>query len=411
MANYLCQPMRTTTILFSAVICLLFSCTPKKPVIILPVREEPVSFDPGFPAISDSYATSIEDSVRAFYHDFIVPGGFSGGILVAKNGRVLFEHYPGMADHKNGLKMAADVPLHVASISKTVTAVAVMRLVDEGKIELDAPVNKYLKRFPYDGITVRTLLNHRSGLPYYGYFDHAVWPHNMTMSNKDLLTILNSGQMKLNFPPDTKFAYCNTNYAVLALIVEKVMHKKFPHAMRELIFDPLEMEHSFIYEKSHERDKIARSYNSRGIEQGENYIDMIYGDKNLYTTPRDLLKFDCATYSDTFLSKKSKREMFKGYSYEKEGRANYGLGFRMREEAPKKTSYFHTGWWHGNTGCYTTLRQDTVCMIILSNHYTRRIFALNALSLVFGDYPYSRLVKRVAVKPRKARKTTAGRKR
>jgi CubicO group peptidase (beta-lactamase class C family) len=389
--------MRNTIFLYIAIIFSLCSCSEKK-APLLNLAEKPVSYDPGFTEISDVAAKGLEDSVRQFYYDYLKTESFSGGILVAKNGRILFEHYPGIADHEEDLKMGANIPVHVASISKTVTAVAVLRLVDQGKISLDAPVSLYIKKFPYKEITIRTLLNHRSGLPYYGYFDHAVWPHNKTMTNKDLLMILNSGQMKLNFPPDSHFAYCNTNYAVLALIVEKITHKKFPNAMRELIFDPLKMEHSFIYEKSKKREKFAKSYNSRGVQQEENYIDLIYGDKNLYTTPRDLLKFDCATYSDTFLSKASKSEMFRGYSYEKEGRANYGLGIRLREEPGRKTCFFHTGWWHGNTGCYTTLREDTVCMVVLSNHYTRRIFAINALSVSFGDYPYARLMKAPAKK-------------
>jgi hypothetical protein len=105
-----------------------------------------------------------------------------------------------------------------------------------------------------------------------------------------------------------------------------------------------------------------------------------------------LYKLDKATYSNNFLSKKARKEIFKGYSYENPGKSNYGLGFRLREEKGKKTIFFHTVWWHGNTGCYATLRKDTVCMIVLSNQYTKKVFSINSLSLIFGDYCVSPLI-------------------
>lgn len=395
--------MRSIVLLAAAFLFLTQSACERKAPRSTYAREA-VYYDPHFQPLSDTLENALRDSARTFYYDHIQNGHFNGAILVAKNGKVVFEHYPGVADHENKTPMAADVPVHVASISKTITAVTVLRLVDQGKIALDSSVSHYIRRFPYRDITVRTLLNHRSGLPYYGYLDHGIWPHNKTLTNKDLLSILNSGQLKLNFPPNTHFAYCNTNYALLALIVEKVTRRKFPNAVSELIFEPLHMEHSFIYTPKRKNDKRAKSYNSRGILQEENYLDQIYGDKNLYTTARDLLKFDSGTYSDDFLSKDAKKEMFKGYSYEKAGKANYGLGIRMREEAGKKTLFFHTGWWHGNTACYATLREDSACMIVISNHYNRRIFGINFLSLAFGNYPYNRPEKSPAVSQPQRRK-------
>ncbi len=76
------------------------------------------------------------------------------------------------------------------------------------------------------------------------------------------------------------------------------------------------------------------------------FLDQVYGDKNIYSTPRDLLKFDIATYSDEFLSPEMKKEMFKGYSYETKGQRNYGLGIRMMEFETGQKYFFHNGWWH-----------------------------------------------------------------
>ena len=110
--------------------------------------------------------------------------------------------------------------------------------------------------------------------------------------------------------------------------------------MEELVFEPLNMKHSFIYEPTHDKEPMALSYNSKGVLQEVTELDLVYGDKNVYTTARDLLRFDKGTYSNAFLSKRMKAEMFKGYSYERPGKANYGLGIRIREEKGKTALLF-----------------------------------------------------------------------
>lgn len=379
------------TLLYGFLLVMLAGCGDKQASAPVRPESERVSYDVTFGALPDTYARDYADTIRSFFYDRIQAEQFSGMFLVAKNGRIIFEHYQGMANIQRKDTMSAHMPIHVASISKTVTAVAVLRLVDQGKIGLDKDVRTYLPTLPYEGITIRMLLNHRTGIQYYGYFPDTIWPRSKMMRNKDVLQLLHDYQLPLYYPSGTQFSYCNTNYALLALVIEKVTGKSFPKAMNALIFEPLEMDDSFIFEPSRAKQAMALSYNSKGVLQETTHLDYVYGDKNLYTTARDLLKFDRATYSDAFLSKAMKEQMFKGYSYEKEGKANYGLGIRMREEPGKQPFFFHTGWWHGNTGCYATMRADTVCMIILSNRYTRRIFRINRLSLAFGNYPFAPL--------------------
>ncbi|MDV7398744.1 serine hydrolase domain-containing protein, partial [Arthrospira platensis SPKY1] len=115
------------------------------------------------------------------------------------------------------------------------------------------------------------------------------------------------------------------------MIVEKSTDLPFPQAMDQLVFAPLEMDNSFIIEFEKQKLEVSQSYKSDGKNYGWDQFDAIYGDKNVYTTPRDLVKFDIATYSDEFLPKHLKEEMLKGYSYEKNGINNYGLGIRMKE--------------------------------------------------------------------------------
>ena len=105
--------------------------------------------------------------VDKFYKDFWVDGKVSGGLLVVKNGQVVFEEYQGMADERHQRPITANTPVHIASISKVFTSMAILKLVEKGKLKLDQKVNTILEGFPYDDVTVRMLLNHRSGLPNY----------------------------------------------------------------------------------------------------------------------------------------------------------------------------------------------------------------------------------------------------
>jgi CubicO group peptidase (beta-lactamase class C family) len=160
--------------------------------------------------------------------------------------------------------------------------------------------------------------------------------------------------------------------------VEQVTRQKFPNAMKNLVFDPLEMNHTFILHKKSFFERISQSYSAGKVRQVFMNLDLIYGDKNMYTTAKDLFKMSLGTYSPKFLSTKMRKEMFQGYSWEKDGLKNYGLGIRMIEE-PNSKLFYHTGWWHGNLGMLAMARKDTLCVISISNIYNRKAQKLKPL--------------------------------
>ena len=343
---------------------------------------------PNFPAPDMRKLKDEQRYAYRFYKRVLGEERFNGQFLVAKNGKVIYYKAQGYSNYREKKKLGQHTPLHVASVSKVATALCVLRLVDQKRIKLDADIRRYLPEIPYSGITVRMLLNHRSGIPYYGYFTYDTWDLGKKLHNRDVLQLIKEHKFPLNFRSDAKFAYCNTNFALLALIVEKVTKKEFPKAMREWIFEPLHMDDTFILSSEMDAMSLSLSYNSRMVDQGFDYLDAVYGDKNMYTTAHDLLKMDMATYSDAFLSDSLRKQMFKGYSYEHEGVNNYGLGLRMKEMKGRKPFFFHTGWWHGNTACYTTLRSDTICIVTLSNVYTQSVYNVGMLAVKYGNYPY-----------------------
>lgn len=310
--------------------------------------------------------------------------------LVAQNGQIIFEKYQGTAHRRKDIKMAADTPLHIASVSKVLTATAVLELIDAGKIELDQKVNTILTGFPYEDVTVKTLLNHRSGLQNYAYyFDQpGKWDRKKAITNQEILDRYIADKVPLAFKTDKRFTYCNTNYAMLALIIEKVTGLSYPEAMKKMIFEPLGMNDTFVYEHEKMKGEVIPSYFANGVEIATDWLDAVYGDKNIYSTPRDLLKFDTARYSPDFLTPELMKKVYVGYSFENKGEKNYGLGIRMIDWVTGQHFYFHNGWWHGNTSSYVNLKKEKVMIIALSNRYSKKTYKVKLLAKLFGDYPF-----------------------
>ncbi|BCY29377.1 serine hydrolase domain-containing protein [Flavobacterium okayamense] len=354
------------------------------------VNKETVSFPVDFPELKESEIKQFKEEIHSFYTSKINLDDFSGSFLVAKNGQILFENYIGFSNYKEKSTITENTPLHLASISKVLTASVILRMVDENKISLEDSFQKYFPKFPFEKITIRILLNHRSGLPNYAYFtdNDSIWDKSKTLKNSDVLDLLCSKEIPLDFTPNTKFSYSNTNYALLASLIEKVSKMSFPIAMQKLLFEPLQMNNTFVFELEKQKDSISQSYKSTWEKIPYDHLDAVYGDKNIYSTPKDLLKFDIATYSENFYSNKLRSEIFKGYSYERPGVKNYGLGIRLNEWDHTPTLFYHNGWWHGNTNSYTTLKNEKVCIIALSNKYTRKVYQAKKLSSIFGNYPF-----------------------
>ena len=339
--------------------------------------------------LSARFITENNHKIGLFYKKYWDKNKVSGSFLVAKNGQIIFERYSGYSNYEDKTEIDAETPIHIASVSKRITAEAIMILVHQGKIKLDQKVNTILKTFPYPEITVRTLLNHRSGLTNYAYYldDRKIWDHSKQVTNKDILDVFIKHNAPLDYKTDKRFAYNNTNYAILALIIEKVVGLSYPEAMKQMIFEPLQMKNTFVIDYSKDYKKYSQSYKGNYRKHELNHLETVYGDKNIYSTPRDLLKFHQAVSSKKYLTPELVEEIYKGYSYENAGTRNYGLGIRMMEWNEGKTLYYHNGWWHGNTSSYVDLRDENTVIIALSNKYTTMTYKTLILSTLFGDYP------------------------
>ena len=326
--------------------------------------------------------------VKIFFEDYWDYNQVSGGLLVGKNGRIIYENYRGYANFETQDTLTAETPIHIASISKVLTALAIMKLVEADKIKLDQLIANIFPAFPYREITIRDLLNHRSGLPNYAYFEHdsAYWDTNKMQTNEAVLEALIQKIAQPYNLPNSSFAYNNTNYVLLALIIEKITELSYADAMQYIVFDPLRMDKTFVF-NIQDSAKVSQSYTYKNKRWEFNYLDQIYGDKNIYSTPQDLFKMDKAMYAKDFLKQEFKDLMKKGYSYEKQGVKNYGLGIRMMEWETGQKLLYHNGWWHGNYSSYVRGEADTLTIIALGNRQVRSVYSAFSLAGVLGDYP------------------------
>ena len=391
---------RTNILQFLLLLLVLSSCIKEKKIELKELKDAELPKDAlpkmrpvinETPKLTLEYINSTKNSIDAFYRKNWPNNSMNGSFLVAKNGQIIYEKYEGYANFRDKTYITSETPIHIASVSKVITAAAILKLVNAQRIGLDDKVTVYLKEFPYPDVTIRMLLSHRSGMRSYAYFtdrDKNVWDRHNTLTNQDILTIMGTKNIGLEQKTGTRFAYCNTNYAMLALIIEKVTKLPFGKAMSEMIFKPLGMTNTFVLDFDKDKKKVAPSYKGNRVEIGIDYLDKIYGDKNIYSTPRDLLKFDRARNSPSFLEPALLKQVNVGYSNEHPGRKNYGLGIRMLNWENGKSFYFHNGWWHGFTSSYITLQDENVTIIAISNKFTKSTYSVRKLAPLFGDYPF-----------------------
>ncbi|MFM6925752.1 MAG: serine hydrolase domain-containing protein [Ferruginibacter sp.] len=338
--------------------------------------------------ISASEAERIKQACQAWYDTVLMQKGFNGGMIVAKDGNIVFEKYTGTGHLPGNDAITDSTPMHIASVSKTFTAMAVLKLRQDGKLNIDDEFSKYFPAFSYPGLTIRCLLSHRSGLPNYNYFMETLgWDKSRYVSNEDVLNYLvtRKGELPDINPPCAHFTYCNTNYALLALLIEKVSGLKYADYLNRNFFRPLQMKHTYVFSLA-DTLKAIPSYNWRGTMETFNFLDQVYGDKNIYTTPQDLLTWDRALTSGLIFTPETLEQAYAPYSNEKPGQHNYGLGWRMNIFPEGNKIIYHNGWWHGSNAAFIRLLKEKATIILIGNRFNRAVYHAKVLTSLFGDY-------------------------
>jgi len=303
--------------------------------------------------------------------------GFNGTVLYAEKGRVIFKNaygYQNVRYKKEALKTSDAFQL--ASVSKMFTAMAAMILKNDGKLDYDADIRTYLPNFPYEDVTARWLMVHRAGLPRYMSLALKEWGNKKEpLDNDEVLELFETYHPDIYFKPNTGFHYCNTNYAILASVIEAISGQHFDAFVQERIFDPLQMDDSFVYNMRD--DSVVPLYIKKGVpgyyhrgwrwrEMTNDYLNGVMGDKNIYTSVEDLYKFDKALDNFTLLPDSVLSEAFEPGSpkYWKR-KNNYGFGWRIKKGMD--STVYHFGWWKGFRTFYMRDMKHQKTLIVLTN--------------------------------------------
>jgi len=303
--------------------------------------------------------------------------GFNGTVLYAEKGRIIFKKAYGYRDvrHKRDSLKTTDA-FQLASVSKMFTATAIMLLHKQGKLDYDEDIRTVLPNFPYEGVTCRWLLNQRSGLPRYMSLALDKWPNKkIPFDNDDMLQLFVKYHPDKYFKPNAGFHYCNTNYAILANIVEAVSGLPLDKFLNKNLFEPLGMNDSFVYNMR--GDSSVSLYIDEGVpgfyqrgwrwRQMENdYLNGVMGDKNVYSSVEDIFKFDRSLDNFTLLPDSILKEAFTPGSKKYWRRKNnYGFGWRIKDGMD--STVYHFGWWKGFRTFYIRDMKHQKTLIVLTN--------------------------------------------
>jgi CubicO group peptidase (beta-lactamase class C family) len=210
------------------------------------------------------------------------------------------------------------------------------------------------------------------------------WNKKQYCSNEDVMDYLIKYKPLGTGRPDTHFSYCNTNYSILGLIIEKASGQSYSDFLNQYFFKPLHMEDTYVFSMQ-DSARSMPSYDYRGRQEAFTFLDTGFGDKNIFSTPEDLLKWDQALYAGQLFTKETLEAAFTPYSNEKPGIRNYGLGWRMNVYPDGRKLIYHNGWWHGNNTVFIRMIQDSVTIIVLGNKYNGAIYQSKKLEEIFNQ--------------------------
>ena len=373
-----------STILFFLTVILFTSCA-EEHISATNEEKEVLNFSE---KVQENIDTNLSDKRNRFIENYFQQRHkiklFNGNILFAEKGQIIAHKSYGMAHFRNKEELTEEHSFQLASVSKTITAIATLQLVEEGILNLNDSIQQFFPNFPYKGMDIHQLLSHRTGMSQYTHFcdrPDSIWPDKTkTISNNDVIEIMEQIVPLQNYPPNKRYYYCNTNYLILASIIEKVTDQKFGDYVKANIFIPSGMTNSCIYDRTNKDELIkpAQGYENR-IPWEDVYLNGCVGDKNVYSTTGDLLKFDRALNLNLLINDSLKQMAFSPKNKTFKSNQNYGYGFRLKDHKEYGKIVYHTGWWKGFRSYYIKVIEKDQTIIVLNNVKRGRFFNINEL--------------------------------
>ena len=304
---------------------------------------------------------------------------FMGSVAVAKNGELIYSRALGYADLASGQRANTESKYGIGSISKTFTAVLIMKAVEANKLDLDATIESFFPSIANaNKISIRQLLGHRSGVHSFTNEKSYLNWNTQAKTESEMIDIIAKGGS--DFEPGTKTEYSNSNYVLLSFILEKVYGKPYSDVLQENICQPLGLTNTYLGEKINPAENECRSYKPENGWQLQTQTDssIPLGAGGLVSNPSDLLKFADALFNGKLLSAESLLLM-------ETIRDGYGLGL-FQIPFYDQTGFGHTGGIDGFTSVFSYFPGSHVGYALTSNGtaVNNNDISIAVLSAVFG---------------------------
>lgn len=324
-------------------------------------------------------AESSDAALKDYFHK-AAGLGFSGAVLVTKDGKILVRNGYGWADVKRRLPNTAETVFDIGSNTKVFTAVAVMQLEEKGKLSTSDSITKYFSNVPEDkkGVTIHHLLTHTSGFEHEEFYDESPPKIREILKDREKY-IQRVMSFPLAFKPGEKWLYSNTGFSLLAAIVEKISGQSYEIYLRENIFKPAGMLNTGYVIPNWKNKRVARGYNDGDTDYGFPWDTQWSGkiipwdllaNGGLLSTVDDMSKFIVAVQGEKLLSPKTKDKMLTVYVPER-GQA---YGWVVPKVEPGKPVYVTHGGdaapqgWNADFRWY---RDNNLTAIVLTNRRIR----------------------------------------
>lgn len=305
------------------------------------------------------FAQRIEPNVEEFMRTAIERSHFQGSILIARDGKVLVSKGYGMANAEHAVPNSPHTKFRIGSLSKQFTALAILMLQEQGRLNVQDPMCKYLPQCPesWQRISIHHLLTHTSGIQDIDYIQARI--PSMSVAN----TIERLKDKPLEFTPGKLFSYSSSNYILLGHIIEKASGEQYETFVRRHIFEPLAMNDTGYDDNRRILKNRAAGYSMRGgtlINAAYVEMSIPFAAGGLYSTVEDLYKWDQALYTNNLVSKQSLDAMFTPY------KGGYGYGWYIGEQFNRRF-ISHSGWIDGFHAFIGRFPDDKLTVIVLSN--------------------------------------------
>ena len=280
-------------------------------------------------------AQSKTDKINELMNLYTEYGQFNGSVLVSENGKVIYKDGLGLANMEWNIPNEPNTKHRLGSITKQFTSMLIMQLVEQGKLDLNGIITTYMPTYPKkngDKITIHHLLTHSSGIPNYTSIPNFFQDKSRdTYTPDEFLSFF--ADLPLDFKPGKEYAYSNSGYFLLGVIIEKTTGKSYEENLQEKIFAPLEMANSGFDHYNSIIKNRSSGYERNGNTSYENahYLDMSvpFSAGSIYSTVEDLFLWDQALYTDKILSVKYRELMFTPHM--PAFRGSYGYGWMITE--------------------------------------------------------------------------------